>query len=1013
MPNVSLAPVIRQQFFAIDGTPLAGGKLYSYIAGSTTPTPTYKDASGTTQNTNAIVLDARGECDLWLDVTIAYKFKLYDSTGAFIWSEDNITASSGGGSGGTVSWNNITGKPSTFTPSAHTQAWSTITSTPTTLGGYGITDAYTKTQMDAIDAAIIAQIPSTSAINAHLSVIDSEISTINSHISSMSAVDISLQSQINNQTSAINTLSNSVANNTNSINTLNSNVSTISGNVNQLLTNEYKVKTTSADSSADYLANKIASGNAGVVVGTSANEVIISTTGFIPSDASDTNSSDWGTLFDKLIPGANMTANVVTCAGTRKMQLNAITSGIAPVVGDHKVMASLTDPSYGTLSEKLIDINGNAFGVVTCAGVQKVQIPAGDHKVSVTSATTADYLGNVLQAGSGVQLNAVGNTLSIAASGSGKVAINNSDTTPDYLINKLRAGTNVTLTPSANEITIDVNVGGAQPNAFAARSGLTSSGMIVWPYYGLEFGTFDNPTGNSTQAIVTSGKWQVEFTGLVYHTFNNGTNNSWNVSWNGSVPNNTYMTSAHQRNWSTVNFGSVTSGNPNIPDGGDKVNVSTNGFYQINVETNIDTTNPTANFSVYVYHYNSSNTLIEEFGQQYCNTLNTNKWLVETIAHVVSANAGDYFKVDVESGAVVDYCAIQFTGGLINQNLDEADASVSLIQFDSLNNVKTVKNTQVTFGNAQTTFYQPLNYSHVFDCAAGDKFELQCTLNNTSLSQMEIAGHSTGVSMGGISIVTTDSTLSGNGTSIAPLGLAVAPFTKTSADTLYAPISGTNTSAFVHLSGYDQMTGPLVTPYVELNPQALVSASIPGVIETDGNFFYINVTSGGTSSGGSGGGSTIKYDSIATFPIALGSGTIGGFDGAYGICVGVYVPYTTTVDQMAAICTQVAGNGSTYFAVYDSSFNILAQTSAWQPSAIGVQLHQLLSPVTLSRNKLYYFFIGGSSNGCSFLGTTGMYSFASPFLNLINDNITAPPSVMSGSYNGDRIFLIASNSSLV
>lgn len=44
--------------------------------------------------------------------------------------------------GGTVDWSSITGKPSTFPPSAHTQAFSTITATPTTLAGYGITDAY-------------------------------------------------------------------------------------------------------------------------------------------------------------------------------------------------------------------------------------------------------------------------------------------------------------------------------------------------------------------------------------------------------------------------------------------------------------------------------------------------------------------------------------------------------------------------------------------------------------------------------------------------------------------------------------------------------------------------------------------------------------------------------------------------------------------------------------------------------------------------------------------------------
>lgn len=39
-------------------------------------------------------------------------------------------------------WGDLTGVPSTFTPSAHNQAWSTITSTPTTLSGYGIADAY-------------------------------------------------------------------------------------------------------------------------------------------------------------------------------------------------------------------------------------------------------------------------------------------------------------------------------------------------------------------------------------------------------------------------------------------------------------------------------------------------------------------------------------------------------------------------------------------------------------------------------------------------------------------------------------------------------------------------------------------------------------------------------------------------------------------------------------------------------------------------------------------------------
>jgi hypothetical protein len=56
-------------------------------------------------------------------------------------------------------WVEITGKPSTFTPSAHVHAWSDITSgKPTTLAGYGITDALNtsatnQTKVGALTAA--------------------------------------------------------------------------------------------------------------------------------------------------------------------------------------------------------------------------------------------------------------------------------------------------------------------------------------------------------------------------------------------------------------------------------------------------------------------------------------------------------------------------------------------------------------------------------------------------------------------------------------------------------------------------------------------------------------------------------------------------------------------------------------------------------------------------------------------------------------------------------------------
>lgn len=76
--QLSPTPVFKA--FSNDGTPLVGGLLYSYAAGTSTPLVTYKD-SAATPNTNPVILNARGECALWLDPTLSYKFNLTDSLG--------------------------------------------------------------------------------------------------------------------------------------------------------------------------------------------------------------------------------------------------------------------------------------------------------------------------------------------------------------------------------------------------------------------------------------------------------------------------------------------------------------------------------------------------------------------------------------------------------------------------------------------------------------------------------------------------------------------------------------------------------------------------------------------------------------------------------------------------------------------------------------------------------------------------------------------------------------------
>jgi len=71
------------------GIPLVGGLLYTYAAGGTTPKTTYTTAASSTANTNPVVLDSRGEANVWL-TTGSYKFKLSDANDVEIWTVDNI-----------------------------------------------------------------------------------------------------------------------------------------------------------------------------------------------------------------------------------------------------------------------------------------------------------------------------------------------------------------------------------------------------------------------------------------------------------------------------------------------------------------------------------------------------------------------------------------------------------------------------------------------------------------------------------------------------------------------------------------------------------------------------------------------------------------------------------------------------------------------------------------------------------------------------------------------------------
>lgn len=82
------------QFFNNDGLVLSGGKIYSYLAGTTTPAATYTDSTGNVANSNPIILNSAGRCnnEIWLPDGQAYKFVLKDSDDNLIATYDNLTS---------------------------------------------------------------------------------------------------------------------------------------------------------------------------------------------------------------------------------------------------------------------------------------------------------------------------------------------------------------------------------------------------------------------------------------------------------------------------------------------------------------------------------------------------------------------------------------------------------------------------------------------------------------------------------------------------------------------------------------------------------------------------------------------------------------------------------------------------------------------------------------------------------------------------------------------------------
>lgn len=84
----ALLPNAQQQFCDGNGAPLAGGSVYFYVVGTTTPKTTYQDQALSTPNTNPVVLDAAGRATIW--GSGSFRQVLYDVNGNLVW--DGVTS---------------------------------------------------------------------------------------------------------------------------------------------------------------------------------------------------------------------------------------------------------------------------------------------------------------------------------------------------------------------------------------------------------------------------------------------------------------------------------------------------------------------------------------------------------------------------------------------------------------------------------------------------------------------------------------------------------------------------------------------------------------------------------------------------------------------------------------------------------------------------------------------------------------------------------------------------------
>jgi hypothetical protein len=153
-----------------NGSPVSGAKVYTYLAGSSTPQATYTDRTAATPNANPTICDSAGRATLFFDDSIVYKIVVKTSADVTLVTVDNfsvnpviskattLTISGNGTIGGTfgVTGNTTVGGTLGVTGAVTFSSTLAVTGNATVGGTLGVTGASTLTGALTLQSNAIA-----------------------------------------------------------------------------------------------------------------------------------------------------------------------------------------------------------------------------------------------------------------------------------------------------------------------------------------------------------------------------------------------------------------------------------------------------------------------------------------------------------------------------------------------------------------------------------------------------------------------------------------------------------------------------------------------------------------------------------------------------------------------------------------------------------------------------------------------------------------------------------------